>query len=104
MEYSHCEPIANRELSEAWRFNRDGAAKIADAPRFQYRGMHLDVARNFHDKASVKKLVELMSFYKLNRLHLHLTDDEGWRLEIKQLPELTEVGGLEATRLMKRSV
>ncbi len=69
------------------------AAIIADAPRFQYRGLHLDVARNFHDKASVEKLLELMSFYKLNRLHLHLTDDEGWRLEIKQLPELTDVGG-----------
>ena len=68
------------------------ATKIADAPRFQYRGLHLDVARNFHDKASVEKLIDLMSFYKLNRLHLHLTDDEGWRLEIKPLPELTEVG------------
>ncbi len=83
--------------SESYKKRSDsiaiGAAKIADAPRFQYRGLHLDVARNFHDTASVEKLVELMSFYKLNRLHLHLTDDEGWRLEIKQLPELTEVGG-----------
>ncbi|HEX4415923.1 MAG TPA: family 20 glycosylhydrolase [Lacipirellulaceae bacterium] len=69
------------------------AAHISDAPRFSYRGMHLDVARNFHTKASVEKLVDVMAFYKLNRLHLHLTDDEGWRIEIKQLPELTEFGG-----------
>ncbi|RMG79030.1 MAG: beta-N-acetylhexosaminidase [Bacteroidetes bacterium] len=66
---------------------------ITDAPRFGYRGIHLDVARNFQDKAAVKKLMDAMAFYKLNKLHLHLTDDEGWRLEIRQLPELTEVGG-----------
>jgi hexosaminidase len=66
---------------------------IEDAPRFSYRGMHLDVARNFHDKAAVKKLLNLMSFYKLNIFHFHLTDDEGWRLEIPGLPELTQLGG-----------
>jgi hexosaminidase len=53
----------------------------------------LDVARNFHGKDTVKKLLDLMSFYKLNRLHWHLTDDEGWRFEVAQLPELTKVGG-----------
>lgn len=65
---------------------------ITDAPRFVYRGMHLDVARNFHDKDAVKKLIDVMAFYKLNKLHLHLTEDEGWRLEIKKLPELTDFG------------
>ena len=60
---------------------------------FSYRGLHLDVARNFQSKDTVKKLLDLMAFYKLNRFHWHLTDDEGWRIEIKQLPELTEVGG-----------
>jgi hexosaminidase len=70
-----------------------GGVHVADAPRFRYRGLHLDAARNFQSKASVEKLIEVMAFYKLNRLHLHLTDDEGWRVEIKQLPELTEVGG-----------
>ena len=69
-----------------------GAVRIADAPRFGYRGVHLDVARNFQSKATVKKLLDLMAFYKLNRLHWHLTDDEGWRIEIHALPELTEVG------------
>jgi hexosaminidase len=69
------------------------AVEIEDAPRFRYRGLHLDVARNFHKPSSVKKLLELMAFYKLNKFHFHLTDDEGWRLEIAGLPELTEVGG-----------
>ena len=66
---------------------------IEDAPRFAFRGLHVDVARNFHSKAEILKLVEQMAVYKLNRLHLHLGDDEGWRLEIKALPELGEVGG-----------
>jgi hexosaminidase len=68
------------------------AVKIADAPRFAYRGLHLDVARNFQSKATVKKLLDLMAFYKLNRFHWHLTDDEGWRIEVRALPELTDVG------------
>lgn len=66
---------------------------IADSPRFDFRGMHIDVARNFHSVESMKKLMDQMSAYKLNKLHIHLTDDEGWRLEIPSLPELTSVGG-----------
>jgi hexosaminidase len=66
---------------------------IEDSPRLDFRGLHIDVARNFHSKAELLKLVEQMSVYKLNRLHLHLGDDEGWRLEIKALPELAQVGG-----------
>lgn len=66
---------------------------VRDAPHFRYRGLHLDVARNFHSAATVRKLLDLMAAYKLNRFHFHLTDDEGWRLAIQGLPELTEVGG-----------
>lgn len=69
------------------------AVRIEDAPRFHYRGLHLDVARNFHSPPTVKKLLDLMAFYKLNHLQFHLTDDEGWRLAIAGLPELTDVGG-----------
>ena len=69
------------------------AVRIADMPRLRYRGVLLDVARNFQSPRTVKKLLDLMAFYKLNRLHWHLTDDEGWRIEIQALPELTEVGG-----------
>ena len=64
---------------------------VYDYPRFSYRGMHLDVARNFRTKEDVKQLLEVMSWYKMNKLHLHLTDDEGWRIEIDGLPELTQV-------------
>ncbi|QXD17251.1 carbohydate-binding domain-containing protein [Rhodocaloribacter litoris] len=69
------------------------ALTLEDAPRFPYRGFHLDVARNFQPKEAVLKLLDLMAFYKLNRFHFHLTDDEGWRLAIPDLPELTDVGG-----------
>ncbi|KUJ81535.1 beta-hexosaminidase [Microbulbifer flavimaris] len=66
---------------------------VEDAPRFEHRGMFLDVGRNFHTKAVVLRMLEQMAAYKLNRFHFHLSDDEGWRLEIPGLPELTEVGG-----------
>lgn len=66
--------------------------QIIDQPRYAFRGMHLDVARNFRNKRYVIVLLEQMSRYKLNRLHLHLGDDEGWRVEISGLPELTKVG------------
>jgi hexosaminidase len=68
------------------------AMTIVDAPRFGYRGLMLDVARNFQPKASVLRTLDLMARYKLNVLHFHLTDDEGWRVEIPSLPELTAVG------------
>ena len=66
--------------------------EIEDSPHFSYRGVHIDLARNFHTKAEVLKIIEQMGRYKLNKLHLHLSDDEGWRLEIAGLPELTDVG------------
>jgi len=65
---------------------------IEDAPGFGYRGMHLDVARNFQSKQSVLKLLDMMAFYKINKFHLHIIDDEGWRLAIEELPELPEIG------------
>ena len=65
---------------------------ITDKPRFKFRGLHLDVARNFRDKNFILRLLDQMAAYKLNKLHLHLADDEGWRLEIPGLPELTQVG------------
>ena len=67
-------------------------ARIADAPLFGYRGLQIDVARHFETKATIEKFLDLMAFLKLNRLHLHLTDDEGWRLQIPGLPELTDFG------------
>ncbi|HUE66345.1 MAG TPA: family 20 glycosylhydrolase [Rhizomicrobium sp.] len=66
--------------------------EIDDAPRFSYRGLMLDIARNFQPKAQILAVIEQMAAIKLNMLHLHLGDDEGWRLEIKDFPELTAVG------------
>jgi hexosaminidase len=68
------------------------ALRVLDAPRFAHRGFMLDVARNFQPKASVLRVLDLMARYKLNVFHFHVTDDEGWRIEVPGLPELTTVG------------
>src|SRR5262249_50511387 len=69
------------------------AAQIVDRPRFAWRGAMLDVARHFFSVDEVKRYVDLMALYKLNRLHLHLADDQGWRVQIDSWPELTRTGG-----------
>jgi hexosaminidase len=82
---------------ENWQSEKDSLvlsyASIIDEPRFEYRGMFMDVARNFQPKENVLRLLDVMAFYKLNKFHFHLCDDEGWRLEIDGLPELTDFGG-----------
>ena len=65
---------------------------IEDQPRFKWRGLLLDVSRHFFTKGEVEQLMDLMALHKLNRLQMHLTDDQGWRIEIKKYPRLTEVG------------
>jgi len=69
------------------------ACRIEDRPRFRYRGLHLDVSRHFFPVSSIKKYLDLMALHKLNNFHWHLTDDQGWRIEIKKHPKLTQVGG-----------
>lgn len=69
------------------------AAQIVSNPRFGYRGMHLDCVRHFFDAETVKRYLDIMALHGMNRLHWHLTDDQGWRIEIKKYPRLTEVGG-----------
>ncbi len=69
------------------------SGKIMDNPNFAYRGSMLDVARHFFSVEDVKKYIDLLSYYKINVLHLHLSDDQGWRIEIKSWPKLTEIGG-----------
>jgi hexosaminidase len=85
-----------RQLLPLARAPADGVAvpaiSISDAPRFAYRGLMLDVARNFQSKQTVFQVLDLMARFKLNVFHFHLTDDEGWRLEIPGLPELTAIG------------
>ncbi len=65
---------------------------INDYPRFQYRGMHLDVCRHFFPASFIKKYIKMLAFYKYNTFHWHLTEDQGWRIEIKKYPKLTQVG------------
>lgn len=68
------------------------SVSIIDYPRFEYRGMHLDVSRHFFDVATVKQYIDYLALHKMNYFHWHLTDDHGWRIEIKKYPKLTEVG------------
>src|SRR5688500_16125417 len=65
---------------------------ITDYPRFSYRGMHLDVCRHFFPVSFVKKYIDYIAYHKMNYFHWHLTDDQGWRIEIKKYPELTNTG------------
>jgi len=67
--------------------------QIYDAPQYEYRSTMLDVSRHFFSVADVKKYIDHISYYKMNTLHLHLSDDQGWRIEIKAWPKLTEIGG-----------
>lgn len=71
-------------------------AQIEDYPRFGYRGFMLDVCRHFFSVEFVKKTIDMMAYYKLNNFHWHLTDDQGWRIEIKKYPRLTEIGSQRA--------
>jgi len=66
---------------------------LTDAPRFAYRGMMLDVARTWQGPDAVRRFIDLLAYHRINKLHLHLADDEGWRIEIQSHPELTEIGG-----------
>ena len=66
--------------------------QIHDMPRFKYRGIHLDISRNYYGPKKIKQLLDFMHYFKLNKFHLNITDDEGWRIEIPGLPELTDIG------------
>ncbi|MGY4383443.1 hexosaminidase [Pedobacter sp. UYP24] len=75
---------------------------VSDAPRFSHRAFMMDLARNFQSKAEILKVIDMISLYKLNVLHLHLNDDEGWRIEIPGLPELTDVGAKRGHTLTEK--
>lgn len=76
---------------------------IDDAPRFSYRGMHLDVARHFFSVDEVKRYIDLLAMHKLNVFHWHLTDDQGWRIEIKKYPKLTEIGSIRKQTMVGKN-
>jgi hexosaminidase len=76
------------------------ATRIVDAPRFPYRGMHLDVGRHVYPVDFIKKYIDLLATYKINRFHWHLTEDQGWRIEIKQYPRLQEIAAYRRETLI----
>ncbi|MCL1946443.1 MAG: beta-N-acetylhexosaminidase [Chitinivibrionia bacterium] len=82
-------PLQNKEF-------RIKCAQISDSPAYQYRGLMIDVARHFFSKEIIMRQIDLAAQYKINKLHLHLTDDQGWRIEIKSRPTLTEIGSRSA--------
>jgi len=73
-------------------------AEIKDVPRYPYRGMHLDVSRHFFPKDFIKRYIDLLAMFRMNTFHWHLTDDQGWRIEIKKYPKLTEIGAWHVDR------
>ena len=75
---------------------------ILDQPRFDYRGMHLDPCRHFFSIEETKRYLDVMTAYKLNRFHWHLTEDQGWRMEVKKYPKLTEVGAWRNGTVIKK--
>lgn len=74
--------------------------RIEDAPRFAYRGMHLDVARHYFSVDFIKKYIDVIALHNINKFHLHLTDDQGWRVEIKKYPKLTKIGSIRKGTLI----
>ncbi|WP_286049534.1 family 20 glycosylhydrolase [Rheinheimera sp. KL1] len=76
---------------------------LKDWPRFSWRGLHYDMARNFHGKEVTLRMIDQLARYKLNKLHLHLTEDEGWRIEIPGLPELTQIGAKRCFDVSERN-
>ena len=79
------------------------AVTINDYPRFTYRGMHLDVSRHFFPADSIKKYIDILALHNMNTLHWHLTDDQGWRIEIKKYPELTTIGSQRKETVIGRN-
>lgn len=80
------------QLVNTSKDNKITALTITDFPKFDYRGMHLDVCRHFFTVSEVKKYLDYLAQYKYNKFHWHLTDDQGWRIEIKKYPKLTQIG------------
>ena len=79
------------------------AVEINDAPRFAYRGLHFDVSRHFFTTDSVKRFIDMLALHNMNTLHWHLTDDQGWRIEIKKYPELTQIGSQRKETVIGRN-
>ena len=91
------EIFSKEAVTAAWTIP---AVEIRDYPRFGWRGLHLDVSRHFMPKEDVLEFIDIMAAFKFNRFHMHLTDDQGWRVEIKKYPKLTEIGSQRSGTLI----
>ena len=90
---------AGQTLRQLWaEQHRIPCAVVRDWPRFPWRGMHLDVVRHFFPVPFIKRYLDLLALHKLNAFHWHLTDDQGWRIEIKRYPKLTATGAWRVNR------
>lgn len=89
--------VVPAENSKGWSVP---CVDIEDSPRFEWRGFMLDEGRHFYGKEEIKKIIDAMSAYKMNRFHWHLTEDQGWRIEIKKYPRLTEVGAWRESKVL----
>lgn len=92
------EIFSSNVVSETWQVP---AVYILDWPRFQWRGLMLDVSRHFYNSVEVESILDEMALYKLNRFHWHLDDDQGWRIQIKKYPKLTEIGAWRSQSAVK---
>lgn len=95
-----------RQLFYDAKFNNEGELRLVtvnDNPLLGYRGFMLDIARHYFDKNEVKKILDVMALYKINKFHWHLTDDQGWRIQIPEYPLLTEVGAIRSSSITKMS-
>ncbi|MCK5028661.1 MAG: beta-N-acetylhexosaminidase [Bacteroidales bacterium] len=93
-----------KQTESGFEYNTSIAGvKIFDKPEFTYRGMHLDVCRHFYDKEFVKKYIDLLAMHKMNTFHWHLTEDQGWRIEIKKYPKLTEIGSYRSETMIDKN-
>jgi hexosaminidase len=95
-------PPSHRAVTQAedWTI---ATVEIEDGPRFVYRGMHLDVGRHFFPVEFIKKYIDLLAMYKMNTFHWHLTEDQGWRIEIMKYPRLTEVGAYRSETILAKN-
>jgi hexosaminidase len=96
-------PVKSKDVATNLKTVSVPAVEIIDAPRYAYRGMHLDVGRHFFPANFIKKYIDLIAMHRMNTFHWHLTEDQGWRIEIKKYPRLTEIGSKRKQTMLEKN-
>ena len=94
--------LVDGEATEGYKITVDASRVLVEAPRFDYRGAHLDVCRHFYPVDSIKTYIDMLALHNMNKFHWHLTEDQGWRIEIKQFPKLTEIGSVRNGTMIRK--